>query len=307
MSGKKISLSSWNYGTFSLCNPYFKINSSQFQKPVKIYEKQNLINGTNKSINIVNHSKERIVKDIDFKNLDYMNYIRRDSEEKIKRAKSAKINNNNIKNNNNNEYQISFEDWKKNKNKQIRKNKSLEKKKLEEEKNKNIKPDNRITYKMWIKNKNKFEKEQKEKKEKKEKEEKEKKDELDKERRENMNKWLEEKTLNEQNKIEQNKLKRKERKNKKKEENKQKKENEEKNKIIFINWIKRKNKEKKEEKEKNKNIKCDDNSNKKYIKRKYSEVIGPYSYAKILRKMQNIYNNNNVNIKDKVRNNSNKK
>ena len=130
-----ISLSSWNYGSYSWTNPYYNVTTNSKPQPIKIYQGQYCYND-----NIVNLKNEKIVKNIYFENKDYMNYINRDNEpkNKNKRVNSAKqnmnninkINNNNSNNNNNTEFHITFDDWKKNKNKKIREEK---KKKLEEE------------------------------------------------------------------------------------------------------------------------------------------------------------------------------
>ena len=92
--GKMISLSSWNYGSYSITNPYYnKMNLKS--PPIKIYQSESLINCNNN-----NQKNEKIVKKIYFENLDYMKYISRDDKDKnSQRPKSAR--NNNRKNNNN--------------------------------------------------------------------------------------------------------------------------------------------------------------------------------------------------------------
>ena len=228
---KTVSLSSWNYGSFSLFNPYYDILYSNLSRPAKIYQNDNL-----------QKNDERIVKNEFFENFYYMKYIKRNNEIKIKRVK-------NTKNNHNNEFQITFNKWRKEKNKKIREEK-LEN--MKKEKGKNIPLNIGISYKEWYKKK-----------------------EIEKIKKNRKNKLV-------------NQLK----------YEKGKKQREEENKINFKNWIIKKEKEKeknkleqekklKEEKEKQK-------QKKNYLKRKNTEVIGPYSFAKILRNIQNSDNNEEI-------------
>ena len=96
---KKVSLSSWNYGSFSLCNPYYNVSDIK-SKPIKIYQNQ-----YSNNIYKIDGKKEKIVKNIYFENLDYMNYINRDNnnESNYKRPNSA---NQNKINNKSNEFNI---------------------------------------------------------------------------------------------------------------------------------------------------------------------------------------------------------
>ena len=283
---KSISLSSWNYGAFSLTNPYYNIY------PIKVFRNQFSNVGHDK---IIKNNNEKIVKNVYFENMEYMNYISRDSD-KTKRPKSSK--NNFTKDNL--EYRKTFTEWRREKNKKIREEKSKNKK---EGINRIIdNNENRITFKMWKNNKIKEIKKNKEKKEKEEKAKNDRKNEEDNIRRENMNKWYEDKKN-----LQKSEKKKREIKNKKlKEENEKKaKIKEEKCKKKFKEWIIKKNKVKKENK-KNKSSEAEKNNN-KYIKRKYSQVIGPYSYAKDLRQMQKIYNEKNNKYKDIKRSNTSKK
>ncbi len=70
-----------------------------------------------------------------------------------------------------------------------------------------------------------------------------------------------------------------------------------KKKKLFKNWIIGKDKEK----QKQRTI---ENDKKKGYKRKHSEVIGPYSCAKILRQMQKFYDNNDINQNKNNKNNA---
>ena len=142
---RMISLSSWNYGSYSYTNPFY--NKMNFKsQPIKIYQ-----NEYSNNCNNSNQKNEKIVKNIYFENLDYMKYISRDEKDKNKqRPKSARNNNKskddnnnntNINTNNNKEFRITFDKWLENKNKKIRsmeklKKEDLEKKKLEEEEKK---------------------------------------------------------------------------------------------------------------------------------------------------------------------------
>ena len=296
---KNISLSSWNYGCFSLTNPYYNthINNKPIN-PTKVFQNQY----TNFNNNIKNN--ERIVQNIFFENQEYMNYISRDSELKNKRANSAKPNVNKS-NNNNIEYRKTFQERKKEKDIFLKKDKMLKKKKLEEE-NKNKTNNNNyidISFKKWINNKNKIKKEEKEKKIEEEKMKNDEKARIDKDRREKMEIWLQDKKNLE---ISNNKKKKKKEKIIRIKNEKMKKEKEEICKENFKEWVIKKGKEKRKKKINNE----ENNNNNKNIKRKYSQVIGSYTYSKIIRQMQNYYNNdknkNNINEHAK-RNNTVKK
>ena len=283
---KITTLSSWNYGSFSLTNPYYNIY------PIKVFRNKFSDVGHDK---IIKNYNERIVKNVYFENMEYMNYISRDSD-KTKRPKSSK--NNFTKDNL--EYRKTFTEWKREKNKKIKEEKGKKKK---EGANRIIdNNENRITFKMWKNNKIKEIKKNKEEKEKEEIIKKQRKEEEDKIRKENMNKWYEDK----KNLRMSEKKKQKIRNKLLKEQNEiNAKIKEEKCKEKFKEWLFKKNKEKKENK-KNKSNEEEKNNN-KYIKRKYSQVIGPYSYAKALRQMQNIYNEKNNKNKDIKRSNTSKK
>ena len=283
---KMISLSSWNYGSYSITNPYYnKMNLKS--PPIKIYQSESLINCNNN-----NQKNEKIVKKIYFENLDYMKYISRDDKDKnSQRPKSAR--NNNRKNNNNNtnyELRVRYDKWLWNKIKEINKekpkNKDLEKKKLEEEEKKKVIAKNGISYKTWFKKKMKELNIEKEQKLKIEEEKRLKKEEDDKVRREKMDEWMNEKKNIE---IEKNKKIKMEKMKQKKMDKENKKLKDENNKKNFEDWVIKKSKEKK--------AKSEDKKTFKYVKRKHSEVIGPYSYAKILRQMQKRYNEKENEVK----------
>jgi hypothetical protein len=289
---KMISLSSWNYGSYSITNPYYnKMNLKS--PPIKIYQSEYLINCNNN-----NQKNEKIVKKIYFENLDYMKYISRDDKDKnIQRPKSAK---NNIRNNNNNntnknantnyELRVRYDKWLWNKIKEISKEKlkkkDLEKKNLEEEEQKKVIAKNGISYKTWFKKKMKELNIEKEQKLKIEEEKRLKKEEDDKVRREKMDEWMNEKKNIE---IEKNKKIKMEKMKQKQLEKKNKKLKDENNKKNFEEWLTNKSKEKK--------VKSEDKKSFKYIKRKHSEVIGPYSNANILRQMQKMYNEKENEVK----------
>ncbi len=270
---KKISLSSWNYGSFSLTNPYYNVY------PIKAFKDQ-FSNKNNNNIIKPKQTNEKIVENEYIKNMDYMYYISREHDKIKQREKSAmnKIN----KDKANKEFQKTFSEWKKEKNKKIREEKI--KKKINEEIKRDISNYCRITFKEWNKRKTKEIKRKKKIEEEGKKYKKEYEEERDKIRKENMNNWTEkkEKIKKVKNKIMKIKMKELEKTN---EEMKIKKE--EICKQNFREWIMKKNKENKKNKNK---IKDEEEKNNKYVKRKNSEVIGPYSYAKALRKMQNFYN-----------------
>lgn len=280
---KQMSLSSWNYGSFSWTNPYYCAKPNLKAQPIKVYQNEYL----NKE-NYIDGKNEKIVKNIYFENKDYMNYISRDNDPKNKRVKSAKNNINKIKKNN--DFQIKFDDWKKKKDKNIRIEKMIKKKKLEEEaKNKNTHSEIRITYKKWLRAKIKSINKEKEKKLKKENQIKEEKKVIDEKRRENLINWHNNKKNLEIQKRKKYKDDLLNQKKMKKENEQKEKEKEEERKKLFKSWIENKDKQKK------KNIKTENNKKDVYIKRKHSEVIGSYSYSKILRQMQNFYNNDSNN------------
>ena len=126
---------------------------------------------------------------------------------------------------------------------------------------------------------------------------------IDKDRREKMEIWLQDKKNLE---ITNNIKKKKKEKLIRIKNEKMKKEKEEICKENFKEWVIKKGKEKRKKKINNE----ENNNNNKNIKRKYSQVIGSYTYSKIIRQMQNYYNNdknkNNINEHAK-RNNTVKK
>ena len=279
ISNNKISLSSWNYGSFSATNPFYNLRASA-PEPIKIFPE--------KSPNI-NFTKEKIVTNNYFENLNYMRYINRENYTEKKRASSA-VSKNKIKDNESkidpNELSKKKKDLKTLSKKEKKNLSKKEKKKLEEEKKK-LEEEKKmeenalkigISFKKWNRLKKKEYRDRMKKMEEEEKNQKNLKDEVDKERRERYKEWFEIKNAEAK--------KRKNLSKQKKKKEKKDKEKEEKNEKIFKNWVKRKEKEKKIKNENEKKNSCN-----KFFRRKYTEVIGPYSFAKVLRQIQNELNN----------------
>jgi hypothetical protein len=128
-----MSLSSWNYGTFSNLNPYYiRINSGNENK---------------RKNNVISEKKDKIVKQEFFENKEYETYINRDIElknkfrleQEQKRFKDLKQ----LK-----KFGKTFQVWEKLKNKSIRLEKREKEKKLEKEEEGNIVKKN-ITFNQW--------------------------------------------------------------------------------------------------------------------------------------------------------------
>ena len=145
----RISLSSWNYGSFYSMNPYYQ---------------QRSLNDNNDDNNKAGRNANNIVKIVKreyFDNLPYKNYINRDlylkNEFKLnleqKRFESLKM----IKENGK-----TFEKWKSQKNFKIGKEK-LNPKEQQNLKNTENHNDMRMTFNQWIKEKNKIKKMEEEK------------------------------------------------------------------------------------------------------------------------------------------------
>ena len=128
-----MSLSSWNYGTFSSLNPYhIRINSGNENK---------------RKNNAISEKKDKIVKQEFFENKQYETYINRDIElknkfrleQEQKRFKDLKQ----LK-----KFGKTFQVWENLKNKNIRLEKREKEKKVEKEEEGNIVKKN-ITFNQW--------------------------------------------------------------------------------------------------------------------------------------------------------------
>ena len=271
----KISLSSWNYGTFSFTNPYYKTDNLR-----RDIDKNNII--VNK-----NNNNIKIVKKEYFDNLSYENYINRElhlknefrlklEQERIEGLEMLK------------KKGQTFKVWEKQKNKQIKIGKL---KKLNEEipkklKTNEIQKNMRISFTQWNEKKLKKERELEEKKIEEEKKLKSELDKRNKERKKKMKKWKRAKSeLIKKGKIKENMIQ----EEKKIKEEKEEKEKKEKNKIEFINWLNNKKiqEENKKLQEKIENKKR--NLSSKYKRIKMNEIIGPFSFAKDLKEAQKNY------------------
>ena len=266
----KISLSSWNYGSFSIINPF--------------YQKNKLECDTNKE----NENKVfKIVKKEYFDNKPYSDYINREIEIKNKlQSKTKKQREEDlewIKNNGK-----TFDKWKSQKNLKIRKEKLLnqkqkEKSEKEQLKEKEREKNNRKTFKQWEKEIIEKKKKEEEKRINNENKLMAVMNEVNKQRKVEMKKWKKEKSeLIKKRKEIENKAK----EEKKVEEEKYNKEKKEENKIAFINWLNNKIKENKSKKQNEKNNNNKNNLNKRI---KTKEIIGPFYYAKDLREAQKSY------------------
>ena len=276
----EVSLSSWNYGSFSFSktNPYF------------CNEKNNLRRNNSVKENINNI---KIVKQEYFENIPFEKYINRESylkNEFIVKLKQKRIEDLILIK----KFGKTFDAWKRKKNKKIRIEKILKKKqeKLREEdqliKNE-IQNNNRITFKQWKKGKIELEKKKEEKRIENENKMKLTLDIINKERKKRMKTWKKQKS--------ELIKKRKELEIKNEEEiiiekEKINEEKKEKNKIAFINWLNKKNLQNKI----NETNKENNNKNNEPKKVKTKEIIGPFFFAKQMRQAQkNYYNNINKN------------
>ena len=294
----KVSLSSWNYGSFFPLNPYY------LPRPSSLKCKKNETNNLN------TQKISKLTNDEDLLNIPYEQYINRDrylhiefirklTEQRIKSQRMVKLNGK------------TFIVWKNKKNEKKRKEDKikqiLEELKNQKEQNQNEQNQNESpkTFKDWKKEKILLKKKEEKKRLKSEKNKKAENDKINKERRERMILW-------EKNKAEliKNKkmIERIIKKEKKIEDEKNNKEKKEKNKQIFIQWLKNKSNIKKINKHKDDSI--DQNKKFKYGRIKKEEIIGPFHFGKQLKEVQNsFYKNLNKTNKSQIikRSNSSKK
>ena len=269
-----MSLSSWNYGTFSSLNPYhIRINSGNENK---------------RKNNAFSEKKDKIVKQEFFENKQYETYINRDIElknkfrleQEQKRFKDLKQ----LK-----KFGKTFQVWENLKNKNIRLEKKEKEKKEEEKKGKKEEEGNivkkNITFNQWKRKLIKKIKKEEEKRLKSEETKKILSERRNKIRRENMKIWKIKKRESIK-KEKEDELKKK--KDKQLEEEKNNIERKEKNKIEYIKWLNGKIKEGRNRRNSKNNANII-NNRRSYKNVKMNEIIGPFFFAKNLREVQKSY------------------
>jgi hypothetical protein len=328
-SNTNFSCSSWNYGSYSISNPYFK----QGNRPTSCqYQQLNMPKNTNYSYNKFGKrilpEEERIVTN------DYMstiNHMKSIKESELKKAKK-RHNNKNIQKDkekegeepvneeNLTEYQntndkkvdiktdttdykfrLSFEEWMEVKRKQqmifnqIKKIKEEEDKKMEKLNMKVDKKYNEIKekkYKEWLDNKNKEFRKEKLRKLQKEMEEEQIKKLKDAEREERMNEWFKQQAQKMEVEILEHQMELKRKKEIEKENEEKKKLRKKENKLAFKEWKERKDEEMKIIKQKKleeEKLKESKSRHSAYNRNK-GFTIGPYTDAGALKEIQKFVN-----------------